>query len=137
MTVFKMGRADKDKPLYYLVAYRLVGETPWLDKQERRDSLVKLVVKLGVLLDVVVSDVEVHLSGISFQIAMDRHQDLNTIVNRFGFMLGRTLDQVAPELQLKRLVGKNRSISNVWSRPYYVRTLTNPQIKSLQEYFEE
>ena len=45
MTVLKISRADK--PLHYLVAYRLVSETPWLDQQKRRDALVRLVVKLG------------------------------------------------------------------------------------------
>lgn len=135
MTVLKISRADK--PLHYLVAYRLVAETPWLDQQKRRDALVRLVVKLGVRLDVVVTNVQVHLCGISFEMATERHQDLNMLVNRFGFMLARTLDQVAPELHLHRLVGPRRSIAGIWSHPYYVQTLTDPNARTLKNYFNE
>ena len=132
MTVLKISRADK--PLHYLVAYRLVSETPWLDQQKRRDALVRLVV---IRLDVVVTNVQVHLCGISFEMATERHQDLNMLVNRFGFMLARTLDQVAPELELHKLIGPKRSIAGIWSHPYYVQTLSNPEARTLKNYFDE
>lgn len=114
---------DHETNLHYQLAYRLVGEPPWLEKKQYRDGLVKELLRLSVQTDTRISHIQIVDIGLSFQIELSRRQDLNRVVNYLGLSLARALNRLAPELELGRLV-QGRSISGIWHRPYLVRTVT-------------
>lgn len=137
MNVMKLNQEEQaGKPLHYRIGYRLVGKTPWLEDVKRRNELINRLMKLSIHAQAPVTNVKVYPCGLSFDVALGYHQHVMDIANYFGLQLANRFNQIAPELHFRQLINVKSSMARIWSHPYLIQTLSNPDVASSDKYFQ-